>query len=210
MEPHTITLPTTPEAEALLDDAHRLNPGPWAAHSRHVALAARRIAACCPGLDADRAFILGLLHDIGRREGVTGMRHVLDGYRYLESLGYLSAARICLTHSYPIKTAACGSAVWDSTQEEYRFLQAYLDSIEYDSYDRLIQLCDSLALPTGFCLLEKRLVDVVMRYGFVELTLDKWQAYFAIKSEFDRAIGKPVYSVLPGVVENTFEMQVAA
>jgi hypothetical protein len=75
---------------------------------------------------------------------------------------------------------------------------------------RLIQLCDSLALPTGFCLLEKRLVDVVMRYGIKELTLDKWQAYFAVKAEFDRAIGKPVYSVLPGVVENTFEMQVAA
>jgi hypothetical protein len=49
-----------------------------------------------------------------------------------------------------------------------------------------------------------------MRYGFNELTLAKWRAYFAIKAEFDRAIGKPVYSVLPGVIENTFEIQVAS
>jgi len=205
-----MTLPTLQDAEALLDEAYSLNPGPWAAHSRHVASAARQIAACHPDLDPEIADILGLLHDIGRRCGVTGMRHVLDGYTYLESHGYPDAARVCLTHSYPIKTAACGSAIWDGTPEEYSFVQAYLDGIEYDPYDRLIQLCDSLALPTGSCLLEKRLVDVVMRYGFKELTLAKWRAYFAIKAEFDQAIGKPVYSVLPGIVENTFEMQVAS
>ena len=31
---------------------------------------------------------MGLLHDIGRREGVTGMRHTLDGYRYLLEQGF--------------------------------------------------------------------------------------------------------------------------
>lgn len=205
-----MTLPTLQEAEALLDEAHAINPGPWAAHSRYVASAARQIAACLPNLDAERAAVLGLLHDIGRRYGVTGMRHVLDGYHFLENLGHPDAARVCLTHSYPIKTAASGSDKWDGTLEEYNFVQAFLDGTEYDPYDRLIQLCDSLALPTGFCLLEKRLIDVVMRYGFNELTLKKWRAYFAIKAEFDQAIGKPVYSVLPGIVENTFEMRIAS
>jgi hypothetical protein len=201
-------IPSLQQTEELLLEAQQLNPGPWVEHSRHVAQAAQAIAACHPDLDDQAAYILGCLHDIGRRFGVTGMRHALDGYRFLQSKGYPDAARICLTHSHPIKTAASGSARWDTTQEEYDFVQAYLDEIEYDLYDRLIQLCDSLAMSSGFCLMEKRLVDVVMRYGMPPLTLLKWEAYFQIKADFERQIGRSIYSLLPGVVENTFAFEI--
>ena len=43
---------------------------------------------------------MGLLHDIGRREGVSGFNHVTDGYHFLLSLGFADAARICLTYSF--------------------------------------------------------------------------------------------------------------
>lgn len=188
----------------MLQEAGARNPGPWAAHSLHVAEAANAIAGCHPQMDAKAAYIMGSLHDIGRRVGVTGMRHALDGYHYLKSLGYDDAARISLTHSYPIKHAGAGADHWDGSEEEYQFVQAYLDQIDYDLYDRLIQLCDSLSQASGFCLMEKRLVDVVMRYGTNPLTIPKWRAYFAIKDDFEREIGKPIYSLLPGVVENTF------
>lgn len=197
-------IPSLDEAESLLQEAQSLNSGPWGAHSRYVAQAAQAIAQYLDNVDPQAAYILGCLHDIGRRFGVTGMRHVMDGYRFLLSKGFEDAARISLTHSYPIKTAACGSAQWDGSEEEYEFVQSYLDGIEYTPYDRLIQLCDSLAMSTGFCLLEKRLVDVVLRYGFVPLTVQKWKAYFQIKDDFDRQLGRSVYSLLPGVIENTF------
>lgn len=197
-------IPTLPQAESILLEAQQLNPGPWVEHSRQVAAAASAIAACIPQLDPQAAHILGLLHDIGRRAGVTGMRHVVDGYRYLDSLGFSHAARICMTHSYPVKNADYGSTAWDGTQAEFDFVQAYLDGIEYDDYDRLIQLCDSIVQPSGPCLMEKRLVDVVMRYGFNERTLGKWKAFFEIQARFEAAIGKSIYSVLPGVIENTF------
>ncbi len=197
-------LPSKSKAEALLNQAQSLNPGPWVTHSIYVAQAAEAIAACHPEMDPEAAYVLGYLHDIGRQEGVTSMRHAVDGYRFLAGLGYPFAARICLTHSYPIKNAAAGSSIWDGTDEEYQFVQTYLDQIEFTLYDRLIQLCDSLALPSGFCLLEMRLVDVVRRYGFNDLTIPKWDAFFMIKAEFDAAIGKSVYSVLPGIIENTF------
>lgn len=197
-------IPSRKEAEELLREAEALNPGPWADHSRFVAQAAEAIARSHPEMEAEQAYILGCVHDIGRREGVTSMRHALDGYHYLEGLGYPDAARICMTHSYPIKSAAAGSSAWDGTDEEYQFVQAYLDQTEYSLYDRLIQLCDSLALPSGFCLMEMRLVDVVRRYGFNDLTLPKWDAFFKIKIEFEAAIGKSIYSLLPGAVENTF------
>jgi hypothetical protein len=132
------------------------------------------------------------------------MRHVIDGYRHLHAMGYEDSARICLTHSYPVKDAAYGSSVWDGSATEYTFVQAYLDRIEYTPYDRLIQLCDSIVQPSGACLMEMRLVDVVLRYGFNDFTIPKWKAFFEIKAEFESAIGTSIYSVLPGVIENTF------
>ncbi len=80
----------------------------------------------------------------------------------------------------------------------------YLAAIEYAAYDRLIQLCDALALPNGFCLVEKRFVDVVLRYGPNAYVVPKWQATLAIKDEFESAIGSSIYNLLPGVVATTF------
>jgi hypothetical protein len=197
-------IPSIEQAETILEEAGALNPGPWTSHSRKVAQAACLISNQHPGLEAEAAFILGLLHDIGRRQGVTGMRHVLDGYRYLVELGYPDAARICLTHSYPAKNAAEGAGGWDDTEEDYQFVQTFLNGIEYSPYDRLIQLCDSISLPSGFCLMEKRLVDVVMRYGFNDHTLSKWTAFFEIKKEFEAVIGFSIYRLLPDVIETTF------
>ena len=57
--------PTREEAIALLAEAEPHNPGPWGDHSRTAAHCAEKIAAAV-GLDPDKAFVLGLLHDIGR------------------------------------------------------------------------------------------------------------------------------------------------
>jgi hypothetical protein len=204
MEALKLVVPTRPVAERLLAEAARLNPGPWEAHSRWVAIGAETIAAHHPSLAPERAYVLGLLHDIGRRYGPKGMVHALDGYNYLMEQGYPGAAQVSLTHSYPDPSRPNGACAFDGSPEEWRAMQDSLLAVEYDDYDYLILLCDSLALPTGFCLMEKRLVDVVMRYGFNEHTLDRWNSIFAIKARIEAAIGGSVYSLLPGVVENTF------
>ena len=77
-------------------------------------------------------------------------------------------------------------------------------ALELDSYDRLIALCDSLALPEGFCLIEKRLVDVALRHGINEYTVERWRSVFALQNEFEKIIGDSIYNLLPGVVETTF------
>lgn len=191
-------VPVLAEAERLLAEAESLNPGPWARHSRNVALAAETIAANA-GLDSGLARVLGLLHDIGRRVGVTGMRHTLDGYHFLSERGYPGAARICLTHSFPgddLRFAAVGAGQWDCNEEELEFVDDYLASIEYDDYDRLIQLCDALALPDELCVLEKRFVDIALRHGFNEYTLRKWRAYLDLLERFGALTGRPVYALL--------------
>jgi hypothetical protein len=188
----------------MLVESATLNPGPWVSHSRHVALGAQLIAARCSGLDPDRAYVLGLLHDIGRRFGITGMRHVLDGYQFLMAQGYDGAARASITHSYPIKDNLHGASPWDGDAQEWRIVARFIANIDYDDYDRLIQLCDSLAMPGGFCLLEKRLLDVTLRYGCNEHTVMRWKAYMHIKEHFDSLIGGSIYRVLPEVVNITF------
>ena len=57
-------MPTREYVEALLKDAEKCNPGPWGDHSRVAAHCAERIASACGDMDAEKAYILGLMHDI--------------------------------------------------------------------------------------------------------------------------------------------------
>ena len=117
--------PQIDEARALLEEAGRRNPGPWVDHSLVAAECARRIAEAC-GMNGEKAYVLGLLHDIGRRYGVTGLRHALDGYDYLMELGYDEAARICLNHSFAVQRLDTGIGKLDVTPEEETRMNALL------------------------------------------------------------------------------------
>lgn len=185
-------------------EAEGLNPGPWIPHSRYVGKAAKLIAQQHASLEPEIAQILGYLHDIGRRFGVMNIRHTYKGYKFLEEQGHADAARICITHSFPTQRVDEVSVNWDGPKEQLGFTQAYLNKIEFNQYDKLLQLCDALAMPDGFVLLEKRLLDAAMRRGVNEFTIKRWQATFDIQIEFEEVIGASIYSILDGVVENTF------
>lgn len=152
-------------AVVLLEDSLKLNPGKWGKHSYNVAGSAEQIAKKIGYLNSDKAYIFGLLHDIGRRYGVSHIKHVYDGMLYMEDLGYPDIARICLTHSFPVKNIYSYNGKLDLSEDKLFFLESRLASIEYDDYDRLIQLCDAIASADGFCILEVRLIDVAIRNG---------------------------------------------
>ena len=196
--------PTRQEALDLLAWAVSCNPGPWREHSLGVARAAETIAAAA-GLDGERAYICGLLHDIGRYEGVRALHHVIVGYDLLMEKGWDIPARICITHSFPDgNLARYGGGIFDVTAEELARIRTLLEG-SFDDYDRLIQLCDALAWGDGVCLMEKRLVDVVLRHGVFEGLVDKWKTWFAIKADFEARIGASVYSLFPECARLTFE-----
>lgn len=50
-----------------------------------------------------------------------------------------------------------------------------------------------------FLFLEKRFVDVTIRYGFCPATIDRWKKILEIKHGFEKKIGCSVYDLLPGV-----------
>lgn len=117
-------------------------------------------------MDAEKAYVLGLLHDIGRKFGVRHLGHVSDGYRFMMSLGYDEAAKICLTHSFNNHTVDEYIGKLDVSEEEMEMIKTELARTVYDDYDRLIQLCDSLAGAEGVLDIEDRMNDVKKRYGF--------------------------------------------
>ena len=199
-----LKVPSIEEAKIILEEGSKLNPGPWVDHSLNTGKAAQLIAKEDKDLDENTALVLGMLHDIGRRYGVTSMRHSIDGYNFAIEKRYDLWARICITHSFPVKNINAVFGKWDCSEAEYKFAKEYLDNIEISPYDKLIQMCDALALPTGYCLMEKRMLDVAMRHGVNEYTIEKWKATFEIQKYFEERIGKSIYSVLPNVVENTF------
>ena len=191
-------IPDIQTAEAELALAGNMNPGPWVEHSRNVGLAARRIAEKVPGMNPERAHMVGLLHDIGRRVGIVDIAtQVIEGYRYAAAQGWDEVARICMTHSYPLGAQEIGA---EPGEQEIR---RYLEGCEYDDYDRLIVLCDSVAVDYGFCILERRFVDVARRYGIWSNTLERWNETFRIKESFERRMGCSVYDVLPEIGRTT-------
>lgn len=191
------------EADKELKIAAQLTPGPWEQHSISVAKNARLIAEKVEGMDSDKAYVMGLMHDIGRRAGIKGILHIFDGYDYMMSIKQEEIARICLTHSFPIKDINTFFGKYDCSSEQKEFLTAFLKNSEYDNYDILIQLCDAISLPNGACIMEKRLVDVALRHGLPDFTIDKWKAFMNTKKHFDELCGCNIYTLLPNVLENS-------
>lgn len=194
-------LPSIDEALQELETAGKMNPGPWTEHSRNVGIAARNIAEKVPGMDAERAHILGMLHDIGRRVGIVSIpKHVYEGYRYAMEKGWAEVARICMTHSYPLMKDEFPHC--PQTEEE-QAIKNYIANCQADDYDKLIQMCDALATDYGFVILEKRFVDVTRRYGIMETYIKGWEITFRNKAYFEAKMGCSVYDVLPDIGRTT-------
>lgn len=191
-------------AEAALAWAETQNPGDWVRHSQFVALACKNIASQCADLSTDRAYCFGLLHDIGRYSGVSSERHLIDGHRFCSERGWEKAAQICISHAFMLQDIHTSIGTFDVSDEDYQFMEQFIQNAMYDDYDRLVQLCDALALPTGFCLLEKRFVDVAIRYGTPPVMTKRWKKVLELKDLFDRKTGSSIYQWLPGVIENSF------
>ena len=191
--------PTIQEAEDLLNWAEKKNPGPWGDHSRYTALACKKMAMRCKDLDPDKAYVYGLLHDIGRYVGIVHQRHCLEGYLLCKEKGWDELARICITHAFMVQNVNTGIGVWDVPAEHNHLMKEVIEKSIHNDYDKLLQLTDALAMADGFCVLEQRFVDVVMRYGFTDYTIERWKKVFEIKAYFEKLMDANLYEVLEDV-----------
>lgn len=93
---------------------------------------------------------------------------------------------------------------FDVSGEDYLFMKDFVENAVYDDYDRLVQLCDALAMPTGFCLLEKRFVDVTIRYGVHPFTVDRWKKFCSSRRSLRKKRAVPFMSFCRASLKTVF------
>ena len=71
---------------------------------------------------------------------------------------------------------------------------AALAAAAYDGSDRLIQLCDALAVVDGPVDRAARMEDVRRRYG--DYPQDKWDKNFELRGWFERWAGADIYEIV--------------
>ena len=185
--------PSAGEAEKLLAEAELCNPGPWGNHSRTAAHCAGKIALYA-GLCPEKAYVLGLLHDIGRKFGKRHLGHVSDGYSYMMKLDYPDAARICLTHSFNEMKIEGYVGHFDTTEAETELIRTKLQEVTPDDYDLLIQLCDAISGAEGVMDIIERMSDVKRRYGNYDQA--KWDRNLELKAYFENRMHRDLYEAV--------------
>ena len=87
----------------LLEEKPKQKNDAWIGHSICVGKTAKKIAEALNKkgihVDIDKTYTLGLIHDIGKYNGIS-KGHVIRGYEYLKEKGIDEEyANICLLHS---------------------------------------------------------------------------------------------------------------
>lgn len=167
-------------------------------HCCLVACCAEIIASRLPDIDGHKAYTLGLLHDYGKLvkdAENTAYFHGLTGYEAMTKLGYDEVARICLTHTFYDKNFPILD--FNYPIKDLRKVKKILANIEYDDYDRLIQLCDLLVIGFGYDNLKSRMNFIREKYR-VSTTLikKKYRDALSLKFYFDRKCGCDIYQLL--------------
>ncbi|MBQ3325692.1 HD domain-containing protein [Candidatus Saccharibacteria bacterium] len=175
----------------------------WHNHSHGAAEFAKKVAEQA-GMDAERAYASGLLHDIGRYLGPhTGFYHIVDGYDFLKEKGMPEEiARICMTHSFNPQDSVDNLHL-DNPEKEKR-IKDYVKSLKYDDYDRLIQLADYMSGSHGISTIERRYCSVMRRHGvLLSQPRDVLNKLYELKEHFNKKIGMDVYELFHDEIAKT-------
>lgn len=166
-------------------------------HTTGVAESAYKIAQKC-NLDPQKAYVAGLLHDYGKiqNEKQSGLAHFIVGYKKMTEYGFDFLAKICLTHSFPIKDFSfCDYSSYK--KEDLIEAKNILSIIEYDDYDRLIQLCDIFFEGMNKVTYQERIEGIKKRYNLTDMQIkalkigaEKNKAYF------DKLCSCDIYEIL--------------
>lgn len=166
-------------------------------HCLGVAYAAQIIASHSDDLNPEKAYILGLLHDYGKRldEKSEKRFHGNVGFDDMNAMGYSEVARTCLTHSFLIKDFE--DRQYNYPQKELDYAREKLLEIEYDDYDYLIQFSDMIVNNMKFMHIKKRIRNISNRYN---ISIKDLKLFFRkameLKTYFDNKCGCDIYNLL--------------
>lgn len=151
-----------------------INTSSWVTHSLYEAKAAQKLAEILV-LDAEKAGILALLHDYGRKF-THDFSHVTRGFEALVDEGWVEEARATITHSF-INAGRCancdpaeegfyidesGNPKWREGTEKDDVTEV-LEHLQYDDYDMILNIADLMATDRGITSPYERVQDVATR-----------------------------------------------
>ena len=186
---------TSEKALEMLNDAKgKTITDLWITHSICVANTASIIAKEL-NLDVDYAKTLGYIHDYGKAIGDFS-KHDINGFNYLKDLGYDEEYySICLTHGYLNNDVMCAVG---GIPEDIPFRTEYIKTHKCSIYEKLICLCD-LMCTQEMIGIDKRLIDVIIRYGAYSNTQYHVKETYKLKEYFDNLLGYNLYKLFPDI-----------
>ena len=158
------------------------------AHYQNVAFIASIIAEQA-GLNSQKAYILGLLHDFGEyiQKTTPNTFHGTAGYAEMMKKGFDEVARTCLSHSFFIADFTPEDFPAYNAQEIIRASEL-LKKQGFDDYDRLIHLADLMAPRQIIDTIENRIAWIGEKYHLSSADIEqklveaqKLKAYFDAK-----------------------------
>lgn len=200
-------IPTKAEALELLEQARQKDPernNCWARHSILVGDVAGKIAAAVnekgQHFDVDRVAAMGYLHDIGKALDEFYL-HPVKGYDYLMGLGYdEDFCAVCLTHSFVNNDPFCMFGEY-MREERDKFLIEYIRKHQFTDEDNLLLLADCMACDEVMTV-DKRMIDIIYRYGVCAKTQERIKEVYRIKRYFDGLLGYNLYNLFPEIKDN--------
>ncbi len=158
----------TQDALALLEK-YASGDTSWLAHCHRVGTACRCLAEVMVrrghAVDAERAAVLGLLHDIGRCRG-HDLRHGIEGYLLTRAEGHEIEGRICLVHILKGRTLEQGVELGMLSEAERRELQQSRHEYDHLSLEEKITcVADALMSNIRLATIEQKYAKARGRYG---------------------------------------------
>ena len=187
----------------------------WQNHSKTVAKVCEKVAEKA-GMDKDLAYAKGLLHDIYKSierdnelfveidgEKIPAMTHPFRGYELLMEKDFPEAARTSLTHTfYNVEEFLNGGFDERLTPYDIKLLRDWLSENEYDDYDKLVQLADSMAGWMGVMTIDDRFCDILLRHP-VANPQGALKKLYEIKDYFDDKINGIIYELFKDEIIET-------
>ena len=196
---------TSKEAKKLLEIERKSTPDDrWINHCLCVGDSAGIIAKALKekgyDVDVDKTITLGYLHDIGKYNGKS-RGHAMRGYEYLKSKGYDEEyANVCLTHSYLNNDLICVAGGVPNPNDK-PFLSNFIKNHTYSMEEKIINLCDLMCTDRIYTL-DKRMMDLLLRYGVYKNTHYHIKEAYKLKEYFDKLLGYNLYDLFPEIKEN--------
>jgi hypothetical protein len=173
-----------------------------------VANAARLVASRIAALDPEKAYMYGMMHDVGKfyLPANEAYKHPRIGFKLLETK-HNDIAEICVSHAFPdFSDLEHILSYCHGDKPEAHAVCELLSNIKHDLYIDLIQFCDKVSGIGTYMTIEAKYDWYIERDIMIQndVTLRYLETLQSIKKKLDKLVGYDLYALI-GASQNSKE-----